>query len=257
MSQTNTFSSHLKRNNNGQKNNKKIYYAYNYYWRYNCIDTSKIRNYQIFSTIFVCILGTLLHFTYEFFGENIFVASFSAINESVWEHLKLLFFPMLLTTIIGYFYIEKNAPNFLCSKSLGILASMSFIIIFFYTYTGIIGKSIVFIDIASFFIAVILGEYLAYKLITSNFKCNNIIAIIILTVILICFVVFTYFPPNMEILKDPVTNQYGIPSSLAGVQYLNTSFVLRPSLVKSFTIINLFYGTFFESSATYCRKILS
>lgn len=174
------------------------------------MDNTKIRNYQIASAIFVCILGTLLHFTYKFFGENNFVASFSAVNESVWEHLKLLFFPMLLTTIIGYFYIGKNAPNFLCSKMLGIIISMLFIIIFFYTYTGIIGKSILFIDITSFFVAVILGEYLSYKLMITNFECNNIIAIIILTIILICFVVFTYFPPNIELFKDPVTNQYGI-----------------------------------------------
>lgn len=174
----------------------------------------KIKNYQIASTIFVCILGTLLHFTYEILGENTFAASFSAVNESVWEHLKLLFFPMLISTIIGYFYIGKNAPNFLCSKTLEILASIFFIIIFFYTYTGIIGKSIVFIDIASFFVAVILGEYLAYKLIISDFKCNNIIAIIILTIILICFVIFTYFTPNIGLFKDPVTNQYGIIKSM-------------------------------------------
>lgn len=68
----------------------------------------KIRNYQIVSIIFVCILGTLLHFTYELSGENQLVASFSAVNESVWEHLKLLFFPMLLSTIIGYVYIGKT-----------------------------------------------------------------------------------------------------------------------------------------------------
>lgn len=174
------------------------------------MENTKIKNYQIISTIFVCILGTLLHFTYEFFGKDIFVASFSAVNESVWEHLKLLFFPMLLTTIISYFYIGKKVSNLLCSKTLGILVSMAFIIIFFYTYTGILGKSIVFIDIASFFVAVILGEYLAYQLIINNFKCNNIISIIILTVILISFIVFTYFTPKIEIFKDPTTNQYGI-----------------------------------------------
>ena len=178
------------------------------------MDNTKIRNYQIASAIFVCILGTLLHFTYKFFGENNFVASFSAVNESVWEHLKLLFFPMLLTTIIGYFYIVKNAPNFLCSKTLGIITSMLFIIIFFYTYTGIIGKSILFIDIASFFVAVILGEYLSYKLMTSNLKCNNVIAIIILTIILICFVVFTYFTPKIGLFKDSVTNEYGITKNI-------------------------------------------
>ncbi|MCI8655747.1 MAG: hypothetical protein HFJ48_07845 [Clostridia bacterium] len=174
------------------------------------MNRSKIKNYQIFSTIFVSILGTLLHFTYEFLDKNIFAALFSAVNESVWEHLKLLFFPMLITTIIGYFYLGKNTRNFLCSKLCGILASMVFIIIFFYTYTGIIGKSITVIDIASFFIAVILGEYLTYKLITSSFKCNNIIAIITIVVILICFITFTYYPPKIGIFKDPVTNQYGI-----------------------------------------------
>lgn len=174
------------------------------------MDKVKVRNYQIASSIFVSILGTLLHFTYKLLGENIFIASFSAVNESVWEHLKLLFFPMLLTTIIGCFYIAKYMPNFLCAKTIGIITSMLFIIIFFYTYTGIIGKSIVFIDIASFFFAVILGEYLAYRLMISNFKCNNIIAIIILTIILISFIVFTFFTPQIEIFKDPVTNQYGI-----------------------------------------------
>lgn len=174
----------------------------------------KIRNYQIASTIFVCILGVLLHFTYELLGENSFVASFSAVNESVWEHLKLLFFPMLLTTIIGYFYIGKSTPNFLCSKTLEIITSMLFIIIFFYTYTGIIGKSIVFIDIASFFVAVILGEYLSYKLMISNFKCNNIISIISLSIILICFIVFTYITPKLEIFRDSVTNKYGIMKNI-------------------------------------------
>jgi len=179
------------------------------------MDKIKIKNYQIASAIFVCIVGTLLHFTYEFFGENILIASFSAVNESVWEHLKLLFFPMLLTTIIGYFYVWKNVPNFLCSKAIGMIVAMLFIIIFFYTYTGIIGKSIVFIDIASFFVAVILGEYLSYKIMVRNFKCNNIIAIIILTIILLCFIIFTYFPPNIGLLKDPVTNKYGIIKTVA------------------------------------------
>ena len=178
------------------------------------MENTKIRNYQIASAIFVCIVGTLLHFTYKFFGENNFVALFSAVNESIWEHLKLLFFPMVLTTIIGYFYIGKNVPNFLCSKLIGIITSMLFIIIFFYTYTEIIGKSIVLIDIASFFVAVILGEYLSYKLMINNFECNNILATIILSVILIGFIIFTYFTPKIEIFRDPVTNQYGITKNI-------------------------------------------
>lgn len=174
------------------------------------MDIDKIRNYQIFSAIFVCVLGTLLHFTYKFSGENQFVASFSAVNESVWEHLKLLFFPMLLTIIIGYFYLGKSTPNFLCAKTLGLITSILFIIVFFYTYSGIIGESITFIDIASFFIAVILGEYLSFKLMASNFECNNRLSVFILIILLLSFIVFTYFTPELGLFKDPVTGKYGI-----------------------------------------------
>ncbi len=174
------------------------------------MDKIKIRNYQIFSVIFTFVLGTLLHFAYEFLGENVVVASFSAINESVWEHLKLLYFPMLLTLIIGYFYIGKKVPNFLCSKTVGNITSMLFTVVFFYTYSGILGKNIAIIDISLFFIATILGEYIAYKLMNSTFKCNNKIAILVLLFIGICFIIFTYFTPKLGIFKDPITDQYGI-----------------------------------------------
>ena len=165
----------------------------------------RFRNFQIFSILFTFILGSLLHSTYKISGQNNIIAIFSSINESVWEHLKLLYFPMLLTTFIGCFYFRNNVPNFLCSKTIGILVSMAFTVIFFYTYTGIIGKNIPAIDISSFFIATILGELVSYLLIVNNFKCNKILAIIILLFIFICFVVFTYFPPNIGLFKDPAT----------------------------------------------------
>jgi ABC-type Fe3+-siderophore transport system permease subunit len=67
------------------------------------MDSKKILKYQIFSAIFAIILGAILHFTYEWSGNNAFVATFSSINESTWEHLKLAFFPMLITAIIRIF----------------------------------------------------------------------------------------------------------------------------------------------------------
>ena len=137
----------------------------------------KFKNYQIISIIFTFIFGTLLHFTYNLSDNNSLVAIFSSINESVWEHLKLLYFPMLFATIIGYFYIGKNIPGFICSKTTGIISSMVFTVVFFYTYTGILGKNIALIDISSFFIATLLGEYIAYKLIKNKFKCNCKIAV--------------------------------------------------------------------------------
>lgn len=174
------------------------------------MNKKEIRNFQIFSVIFTFIIGSLLHFTYQWSGDNPLVAIFSSINESVWEHLKLLYFPMLLTIFIGYHSIGSKIPNFFCSKTLGILASMAFMIIFFYTYTGILGKNIPAVDISSFFIAVIIGEFVSYKLMLTKFMCNNKIASIILFLLMICFIVFTYFTPNLGIFKDPVTGEYGL-----------------------------------------------
>ena len=52
-----------------------------------------LKTYAILGFIFVAALGTLLHFTFEWSNQNRIVAFFSAVNESMWEHLKLLVFP--------------------------------------------------------------------------------------------------------------------------------------------------------------------
>lgn len=171
---------------------------------------NKIRKYQFFSIVFTFILGTILHFTYTWSGKNPIIAIFSSVNESTWEHLKLLYFPMLITTIIGLFYFGKNIPNFLCSKALGISVAMSFTVIFFYTYTGVLGKNIAFIDIASFFIATILGEFTSYVLIINNFKCNNIISICFLILMFVCFTIFSFNPPKIGLFRDPTKNSMQI-----------------------------------------------
>ena len=106
--------------------------------------------------IFISILGVLLHFTYEWSGDNSFVGLFSAVNESTWEHLKLLFFPMLLLTIFEILLMPDKLPeNFLFSRTIGIVSGMAFIVISFYTILGVIGKSYDSINIALYFAGVL------------------------------------------------------------------------------------------------------
>lgn len=174
---------------------------------------SSILKFEIISAIFMLVVGTLLHFTFGWSNNNPLIGTFSAVNESTWEHLKLLFFPMLITTIIGYFYIGKDVTNFLCAKTCGIITAILFVVVFFYTYTGVIGKNFAILDIGSFFVAVVLGEYIAYKIMTSintKFKCNAKLAVITLAVLFAAFVMFAYFTPQIGLFKDPVKNGYGI-----------------------------------------------
>lgn len=171
---------------------------------------SKIFKFKIFSIILVFIVGTLLHFTFDWSNENVFIGSFSAVNESTWEHLKLLFFPMLITTIIGYFYLGKSTPSFLCARVYAIVSSILFTVVFFYTYTGILGTNIAILNIASFYIATLIGEYISYRLMLSKFNCNTKKALILLSILLFLFVLFTYFPPKIMLFKDPISGTYGI-----------------------------------------------
>ena len=168
----------------------------------------KIKNFQIVSAIFVMITGTLLHFTYEWFPNCKGIALISAVNESTWEHLKLVFFPMLFSMLVGLFYLGNNR-NVLFGKLVGTAVAMSFIVVFFYTYTGIIGENFAALDIGSFFIAVILGEYEAYKIMISDEKNSNFSSIVIWCILIICFIVFTYNPPHIGLFKDPLTGTYG------------------------------------------------
>lgn len=171
---------------------------------------SLILIFEIFSVIFTSILGTLLHFTYNWSKNNQLIAIFSATNESIWEHLKLLFFPMLISTIIGYFCIGEYYPNFLYAQAIGIFLGLSFIVIFFYTYTGIIGKDIAILDISSFFIATIITAYVSYRISNSTDSYNFIIAILSLSLLLFFFIYFTYFPPKIKLFEDPVSGKFGI-----------------------------------------------
>ena len=170
-----------------------------------------IKRWQIFATIFCLIFGTLLHFTYEWFNYNMIIGLFSAVNESTWEHLKLLFYPMFIISIIGHFVIGKKSSNYWLSQIIGISASLIFVVIFFYTYTGIIGKNLMILDISSFVIGILIGEYIMYKILKSNtiYKAE-LPSIILLIILLLCFIVFTIYPPKIPLFEDPIYGTFGI-----------------------------------------------
>ena len=180
------------------------------------IKKSKLLKAQIVVIIVCLFLGTLLHFTYKWSGKNLFVASFSAVNESVWEHLKLVFYPMLLMAIIEYQFVKDEVHNYIKAKTIGIFVSISFIVISFFTYSGIIGTSFLLIDIIIFIISIILGEIVSYKLMNREEESTNksrILSAIIFIFLLISFIFYTYNTPKVNLFKDPETGVYGIENS--------------------------------------------
>jgi len=168
--------------------------------------------YELIGIIFIIILGSLLHFTFEWSGHQPIVGVFSAVNESVWEHFKLGFWPALLYAIIELKPLKKSTNNFLLAKTVGIYLIPIVIAIIFYSYTAIIGESVLIIDILSFVVAVIIGQISSYKLLTYRKLSENLekISLIALAILALAFVLFTFYPPQLPIFQDPTTGEYGI-----------------------------------------------
>ena len=166
---------------------------------------------QLFGYALTSVGGTLLHFLYEWTGNAVWAAPFSGVNESTWEHMKLLFFPMFVFAIVQSFFF-RNREEFWCVKLRGILLGQVLIPVLFYTYNGVIGPSPDYINIAIFFIS----AAIAFIYETRQFKSESTVcrrprlAIGVLCVIALLFVVFTFATPEIGIFKDPLTGTYGI-----------------------------------------------
>ncbi len=157
--------------------------------------------------VFTCIAGTLLHFLYNWTGQNKIVAAFSATNESTWEHLKLLWIPLVLFGVLEYFLYGRKQKNFLCVKYLAAVVGMSFITIAFYTISGVIGKNIDIVNVSLFFIGAALSWKFSYKYIrTDRFSSPVCIPVcrVLAALTAVLFVVWTYSPPQIGIFTSPV-----------------------------------------------------
>lgn len=124
---------------------------------------NQLKYYTITGFLFVSVLGTLSHFFYQWSGKNPIVGLFTPVNESVPEHMKLLFSPAVLYLILTGHKWKKRYPGLVCGMILGILTGTCLIPVIFYTYTRILGHHMLFLDIALFYFSVAVTFFIAYK----------------------------------------------------------------------------------------------
>lgn len=161
--------------------------------------------------MFTGILGTFLHFLFDLTGGSILAAFFSVVNESIWEHMKLLYYPMLLFALIEYYFWGKNDKRFWCIKLMGILFGLMLIPVLYYTYTGILGVSADWFNITIFFLAAGAAFCLETKLFQSEFSCPfpSGLAFVLICLVAVIFTVLTFAPPQIPFFQDPITGTYG------------------------------------------------
>jgi hypothetical protein len=173
----------------------------------------------ILGFIVTALLGILFHFMYDICDKNIILGAIFPVNESIWEHLKLIYFPMIISTVIEYPLLKKYSQNFstekfLSSKTTSIFAGVILTVILFYTYNGIIGKNYAAVDILIYFIAIAAAYIIFYSLNYSKKfivgKKSFVLFITLLIVLGLLMIIFTYFPPHIPLFKDMRSGSYGI-----------------------------------------------
>ena len=165
---------------------------------------------QMGGFVFTAVVGTLLHFLFDWTGGNVVVALFSAVNESTWEHMKLLYWPMLLFALLEYGVWGREQPVFWCIKLLGSLTGLVLIPALFYTYTGVFGQMVDWINIAIFFVVAAFVFWLETILFQRRgWRSNCRIAFAALCFMGVAFWVLTFRPASIPLFEDPVTGSYG------------------------------------------------
>lgn len=167
---------------------------------------------EIIGSIFIIIAGTLLHFAYDWSQRAVWSILFGAVNESVWEHVKIFTLPYIVWAIIEIAKVRVPIRKFVVSKTIGLYFLILITIVFFYIYSGIVGRSILPVDIISIVVWVFLANIISYKLVTSNLNLNQWFTISCFLVLLFIamFFTFTVNPPKIDLFRDPITGLYGI-----------------------------------------------
>jgi hypothetical protein len=173
---------------------------------------SRILKFEIWGIFFISFFGSFLHFTFNWTNRFLLVGAFSAVNESTWEHLKLAVFPAFIWAVMESKVFKLKANNFLFAKATAVYLMPLLIIFFFYSYTAILGYNLLVFDISTFIVSVIIGQIANYKIMNqSEFSQKwGKISLLPLIVLVLAFIIFTFWTPHNFLFLDPVSDGYGI-----------------------------------------------
>jgi len=167
---------------------------------------------ELIGIVIISILGAVLHFLFELSGQLAPVGVIAAVNESVWEHFKIGFWPALLYAAVEYPFLRKYTANFLVAKAACVYVIPVTIAIVFYSYTSVFGQEILLVDILIFVFAIALGQLTSYKILTSSQlpRWLDLVGLSLIILLAVAFGAFTFYPPHIPLFQDSTSGGYGI-----------------------------------------------
>ena len=175
-----------------------------------------LKKYLTINIFIIFAITFLSHFAYDIFKTNIF-AIFFPVNESIFEHMKMIYTSFLISGIIQYFIFKKSNisyNNFFTNLLVTSLSSIvSFLIIWLPIYYRI-GENMA-ITIIILFISICISQVIAFYILNSNnSKIINYLSLLLIISISIVFAYFTYNPLINDFFFDPIKEVYGINTYL-------------------------------------------
>ncbi len=166
---------------------------------------------EVAGPVIVFIIASLLHFIYGL-NPNLLTSLFGAVNESVWEHIKIFSIAYLFYSFIELLTAKPLFKRFVAAKTAGVIIQGIFIPLAYYAYTLIVKKPLFIVDLLIGFLAAVVGFLVSYKLYNSGREIEKyfLTSLMLLFLILMSLLCFTYFPPEAELFRDVVTSEYGV-----------------------------------------------
>lgn len=170
-----------------------------------------LKKIKIINVVFLFLLSFLWHFVYDWFPNNIF-ALFFPVNESIWEHMKIIYYCLFMGSILEFVLCKKNnikINNFYIEAMVKSILGVIFYLIIFVPFYLWLGESLL-ISISLMLITYIFMEYIGYKILTGEEMNINILPVIIIVLGCIMFVILTFYPLHNFLFFDEVKFGYGI-----------------------------------------------
>lgn len=200
----------------------------------------KVLLWEIVGAFVIIVAGTLLHSAYHNINYWL-LALISPVNESIWEHLKIGIWPVLFFALIEYPFVRSVAKNFLAAKTVQAYATSIATLAIFYSYTSIIGRNLLPLDILTFIFAVTIGQYASYKILAVKEldEFFDHLASSALYIMIGVIIYATYFPPHYPIFMDSLTGKYGMPAK--GGMFENVLFFSKNTLLAILIVLVGFF----------------
>lgn len=157
--------------------------------------------------------AVVLHFSLNWFGPGALAILFGAVNESVWEHIKIFSVAYLGFALLQLLWIRVDFRRYVAAKTAGLYFLMGGIIALHYGAAAVAGEPPAWADIGGAAVLVILAQLLSYRLTVGRLSLREYFApaLLLLALYYLMFFSFTIYPPKTALFRDPLTGGYGYP----------------------------------------------